>query len=162
MPPTRTLRASRSIPVPVDVAYDATLPMPLTRIFSRRYAALPVITEVRDQAGHWGTVGQTRTIVLADRGILRETLTSVTPGRSFGYHVEPLRGPLAPLVAGVEGTWTFEPAGTGVRVTWQWDVRPTRVGAVVMPVFARMWHGYARQALEEIERALLDPVTQPS
>ena len=66
--------ASRSIPVPVEAAYDAVLPMPLPRIFNRRFAALPPIREVRDQEGVWGTVGQTRTIVLADGGTMHETL----------------------------------------------------------------------------------------
>lgn len=151
----RTLRASRSIPVAVDVAYDAVLPMSLPLIFRRRYAALPPIKEVRDQAGVWGTVGQTRTIVLADRGTMRETLTSVVAGESFGYHIEPLKGPLKPLVASAEGTWSFAPAGNGVEVAWQWILQPTGAGGLMMPAFARMWQGYARQALEEIERALL-------
>ena len=48
-----TLLASRSIPVAVDVAYAAVLPMPLPRIFSRRYLALPPIAEVREQNGEW-------------------------------------------------------------------------------------------------------------
>lgn len=155
MSSSRTLRAGRSIPVEVGAAYDAVLPMPLPRIFCRRFAALPPIADVRDQAGVWGTVGQTRTIVLADRGTMRETLTAVNPGESFGYHIEPMTGPLKPLVAAADGTWAFAPAGTGVEVSWQWIVRPTRAGSVVMPAFARMWQGYARQALEEIERALL-------
>ena len=150
-----TFRASRSIPVAVDVAYEAVLPMPLPQIFSRRFAALPPIKEVRDQTGVWGTVGQTRTIVLADRGTMRETLTSVDQGESFGYHIEPLTGALKPLVGSAEGMWSFAPAGSGVEVSWQWIVRPTGVGGVAMPLLARMWQGYARQALEEIERALL-------
>ena len=157
MPTPIELHARRSIPVGVDAAYDAVLPMPLPGIFSRRFLALPPIREVRDQAGAWGTVGQTRTIVLADRGTMRETLTSVTPGTSFGYDIEPLTGPLKPLVAGVAGLWGFAEAGAGVEVSWDWSVAPTRAGALVMPAFGRMWQGYARQALEEIEQALLAP-----
>jgi len=149
------LRASRSIPVDVRVAYDAVLPMPLPSIFSRRYAAIAPIKQVRDQVGAWGTVGQSRTIVLTDRGTMRETLTSVRPGESFGYHITPLTGPLKPLVAGADGTWAFAPSGTGVEVSWSWIVEPTAAGAFLMPAFTRMWQGYARQALEEIERALL-------
>lgn len=150
-----TLRASRSIPVPVGEAYAAVLPMPLPRIFSRRYLALPPIREVRDQDGEWGTVGQTRTIVLADGGTMRETLTSVTPGVSFGYDITPVTGPLKPLVASAQGRWSFAPAGNGVEVSWQWILDPTRAGALVMPALGRMWQGYARQALEEVEQALL-------
>ena len=139
----------------MDVAYAAVLPMPLTQVFRRRFAALPPVKEVRDQVGAWGTVGQARTIVLADRGTMRETLTTASPGASFGYHLEPLTGPFAPLVSGVEGTWDFAPAGNGVEVSWQWVVQPTRAGTLAMPLVARMWQGYARQALEEVERALL-------
>ena len=150
-----TLSASRSMPVSVEAAYDAVLPMPLPRIFSRRFAALPAIREVRDQDGEWGTVGQTRTIVLADRGTMRETLTSVTLGADFGYHLEPATGALRPLVRDVDGRWSFAPAGTGVEVTWRWTLHPTAGGRLVMPALGRMWQGYARQALEEIEKALL-------
>ncbi len=155
MPSPLTLRASRSIPVAVDVAYAAVLPMPLPRIFSRRYLALPAIKEVRDQVGEWGTVGQSRTIVLADRSRMRETLTSVATGASFGYDIVPVTGALKPLVAGAEGLWSFAPAGNGVEVSWQWVLEPTRAGALVMPALGRMWQGYARQALEEVEQALL-------
>lgn len=150
-----TLRASRSIPVPVGEAYAAVLPMPLPLIFGRRYLALPPIKEVRDQDGEWGTVGQTRTIVLADRGTMRETLTSVTPGTSFGYDITPVTGPLKPLVVAAQGLWSFAPAGNGVEVSWQWILEPTRAGVLVMPALGRMWQGYARQALEEVEKALL-------
>jgi hypothetical protein len=129
--------------------------MPLPLIFSRRYLALPPIKEVRDQDGEWGTVGQTRTIVLADRGTMRETLTSVTPGTSFGYDITPVTGPLKPLVVAAQGLWSFAPAGNGVEVSWQWILDPTRAGVLVMPALGRMWQGYARQALEEVEKALL-------
>ena len=78
------------------------------------------------------------------------------PATSFGYHIEPASGPLKPLVSAAEGTWAFAPAGTGVEVSWQWVVEPTRAGTRWRcPPSRRMWQGYARQALEEIERALL-------
>ncbi len=147
--------ASRSIPVSVEAAYDAVLTMPLPRIFRRRFAALPPIREVRDQEGVWGTVGQTRTIVLTDGGTMHETLEWVTPSSGFGYRIEPASGMLKPLVQHVEGRWGFAPAGTGVEVTWAWTVHPSAGGALLMPAIGRMWQGYARQALEEIETALL-------
>ena len=90
--------------------------------------AIPPIREVRDQVGPWGEVGQTRTIVLADGGTMRETLTSVERPHRFGYAIGDVRGPMRPLVERVEGRWTFEPAGTGTRITWPWDVTPTAAG----------------------------------
>ena len=131
------------------------LPHPLTEIFRRRRLAIPPIKEVRDQAGVSGTDGQTRTIVTADGGTLRETLTSNERPHSFGYTISEVRGPMKPLIAGADGLWTFEPAGTGTRITWTWEVTPTAAGRVVMPAFGAMWRGYARQALEEVEGILL-------
>ena len=137
-------------------AFDAVLPLPLPTLFSRRYAALPAIREVRDQDGAWGSVGQTRTILLADRSTMRETLVSVVRPDSFGYRIDQLHGPLRPLASSVDGLWTFEEAGTGVRVTWAWTVHPaTAATALLMPAFGRMWQGYARQALEQLEEMLV-------
>ncbi|MBZ5737768.1 SRPBCC family protein [Nocardioides mangrovi] len=149
--------ASRSYPVGVARAFDAVLPLPLPFLFSRRYAALPPIREVRDQDGEWGALGQTRTIVLADGGTMRETLTGLDRPASFGYRIDQVSGPMRPLASSIDGLWTFEKAGTGVRVTWSWTVHPSSSAtALLMPAFARMWRGYARQALELLEQALVD------
>lgn len=60
------------------------------------------------------------------------------------------------LVGSVEGLWSFDPAGTGVRVTWRWTVHPASSAAsLAMPVFARLWQGFARQSMEELETILL-------
>ena len=152
---TVTLSQSRAVPVPVDEAYDRLLPHPLPEIFRRRRLAIPPIKAVRDQSGEWGTVGQTRTIVTADGGTVLETLTSDNRPHSFGYTISEVRGPMKPLIAGADGLWTFEPAGTGTRITWTWELTPTAAGRLVMPVFGAMWRGYARQALEEVEAVLL-------
>jgi hypothetical protein len=152
------LASSRTYPVGVARAFDTVLPHPLTELFSRRYAVLPPIRQVRDQDGEWGSggVGQTRTIVLADRSSMRETLTSLDRPGAFGYHLDQLHGPLRPLASSIDGRWTFDKVGTGVRVTWAWTVHPSSsAAALLMPAFARMWQGYARQALEEIETQLV-------
>jgi hypothetical protein len=134
------------------------MPAPLEQVFRRRYVALPPVREVRAQQGTWGTVGQTRTIVLADGGTMHEELTSVVPGREFGYQISKVTGPMKALVSSLEGLWEFDPVGTGTRVTWSWTVLPaSAAAALAMPVFDRLWQGYARQALEEIERLMLAP-----
>ena len=150
------LKATRTYPVPVERAFDQLLPTPLPDLFRRRYAALPPVREVRDQTGEWGTVGQTRTIVLADRGTMRETLLSVDRPRSFGYRISDVSGPMKPLASSIDGLWTLDEVGTGVRVTWAWTLYPASSAAgLLMPAFARMWRGYARQALDELERILV-------
>lgn len=150
------LARARTYPVGVARAFDTVLPVPLPGLFSRRYAALPAVAAVRDQPGEWGEVGQTRTVVLADRTTLRETLTALDRPSSFGYRLDDIRGPLRPLVSAVEGEWRFDKAGTGVRITWSWTLHPASAAtALLLPAIGRMWQGYARQALEQLERILV-------
>jgi len=148
---------SRTYPVEPERAYDVLLTTPLTELFTRRYAALPPIRAVRDQAGEWGRgVGQSRTIVLGDGGTMRETLTSLDRPNSFGYRIDGITGLMRMIVTDVAGTWRLAPAGTGVQVTWAWTVDPHgTLGRVAMPGFERMWQGYARQALEQLDGILL-------
>lgn len=149
------LSASRTYPAGVARTFDATLSLPLPYLFEHRYAAIPPVTQVRDQ-GTWDAAGQTRTIVLGDGGTLLETLTEVDRPHAFGYRLTDVTGPMKPLVTSIDGRFTFEPAGTGVRVTWSWTVHPRgRLGSAAMPVFARMWRPYARIALERLESALV-------
>ena len=146
---------SHTYPVGVEHAFDVVLSTPLPEVFGRRYAAIPAIREVRGQDGAWGTVGQTRTIVLADGGTMREVLTRVDRPRGFGYSITDITGPMKLLAASADGLWTFDAAGSGVEVTWAWEVRPaSSVAALVMPVFARFWRGYARRAMQELEALL--------
>jgi hypothetical protein len=154
---SRLLTKSRTFPVSVEHAYDTVLPAPLTDIFSRRYGVIAPIREVQGQQGKWGdAVGQTRTIRLADGGTVLETLTVLDRPHRFGYTIGNITGMLKPLVTAASGTWAFESSGTGVQITWTWDVTPTaNVGRLAMPMFARLWSGYARQAMEQIEQLLV-------
>ena len=78
------------------------------------------------------------------------------PPRSFGYILSDIKGPLAPLVGRVEGEWIFEPVGTGTEVTWRWTIHPrSSLAAPALPVFGRLWRGYARQSLEELSNQLV-------
>jgi hypothetical protein len=150
------LEASRTYPVSVEQAFDAVLPMPLPELFRHRYGPLPPIRSTSGFTEPWGTVGQARTITLSDGGTMREELTTVDRPSRFTYRISEVTGAMKPLVTGLDGGWAFEPAGTGVRVTWTWDVHPASTAAgYLMPVFGRLWRGYARQALENLEGALL-------
>lgn len=156
MPSPLHLESSRAVPVEVGDAFDRLLSHPLPDLMSRPYALLPPIREVRDQVGPWGEVGQTRTIVLADGGTMRERLTDVGRPERFDYVLTDFTGAFKPLVSHVDGRWAFEPAGTGVRVTWSWTLHPTTpYAAGVLPLVGRMWQGYARQALERTSDILL-------
>lgn len=147
---------SRAIPVVPAEAFARTLPMPLPTLFARWYGPIPPITEVRGQTGDWSAAGQTRTIVLAGGGTMRETLTAVETPTWFGYTITGITGPMAPLIDHIDGAWIFSPRGTGTEVTWRWTLhRKSALTAPALPVFARIWRGYARQALESLSDYLL-------
>ena len=146
---------SRVIPVPVAEAFHRTLPMPLPDLFKRWHGPIPPIKEVRDQIGAWHAAGQTRTVLLAGGGSMHEELTSVDPPRSFGYLLTKISGPMALLVDRVVGEWIFTPAEGGSEVTWRWRIyRKSILTAWALPLFARIWKGYARLALGDLSDAL--------
>lgn len=154
---------SRAIPVQSEDAFGGTLAAALPVICSHWYGLIPPIKEVRDQTGAWDSVGQARVITMVGGGRVREELTSVDPPRSFGYTLTDIKGPLAPLVALVEGKWSFAPADTGTTVTWQWTIHPrSALAAPVLPVFARMWRGYARGVLEKLSALLVGRAALPA
>jgi hypothetical protein len=147
---------SRAIPVAQEDLFRDMVPMPLPALFHRCYGPIPPIKAVRDQSGDWDAVGQSRTVLLTGGGSMREQLTSYDAPRSFGYTLSDVKGPLAPLVDHVDGLWSFEPVGTGTKVTWQWTIHPrSAFTAPVLPVFGRLWLGYARQSLEELSNQLV-------
>jgi len=155
MPSPRTMSRARTYPVAVEDAFARTLVTPLEQLFDRRHLALPPIVRV-EQDGEWATAGQVRTIHTGDGGEMREELTSVEAPTEFTYDLRPQAGPMKPLVARVEGAWRFAPVGTGCRIEWAWTVHPaSAVGGAVLPVFARMWRGYAGRALDRLEDLLL-------
>jgi hypothetical protein len=147
---------SRTFPAGVKRAFEKLLSHPLEDFFDRRYLAIPPIKSVRNPAAPWGTPGQTRTVLLSGGGSMRETLLEVRTPSRFAYQLDEVTGPMKALVRSVDGSWEFERAGTGVRITWSWTLHPRgRVGSLAMPAFERMWQGYARQAFENMERVLV-------
>ena len=99
---------SRTFPAGVKRAFDELLAYELTRLFDRRYAAIPAVKAVRDQDGPWGTPGQTRTIQLAGGGSMHERLREAIPSKRFAYHLDQITGPMKALVSSIDGAWEFE------------------------------------------------------
>ena len=150
------VQQSRAIPVTVEEAFKGTMPIPLPVICSHWYGPIPPIKEVRDQTGDWDAPGQTRVLTMVGGGSVHEELTGVDPPRSFEYTLTHIKGPLAPLVSSVDGKWSFTPAGTGTNITWQWTLyAKSALTAPVLPVFGRIWKGYARGVLEKLSAQLV-------
>ncbi len=151
------LEQARTVPVAPDDAFAGVLPAPLPQVFARRYGPFPPVREVRGQVGAWGDVGQQRTIVTADGGTMLETLSVVDEPHRFGYTLTDVTGPMRLLITTLDGEWTFEPVGSGTRITWRWTVQPASAAAgPAMPVVARLWHPYAARALARVEGLLLE------
>ena len=149
--------ACRTYPVAFDGAYERTITWPLEELFHRRFGPIPPIVRT-DQDGVWGTVGQVRTIHLGDGGSMQERLTVADGPDVFGYEITGITGPMKPLAARIEGTWAFEPVGTGTRITWSWVIHPkSAASALVLPLFGKIWEAYARRALDHLETLLLAP-----
>lgn len=156
MPSPLVMSCSRTYPAAPEQAFDAVLLEPLERIFNRRYKVIPRIRGAEDQDGTWGHAGQTRTVRLADGNLMHEELTRVDRPHAFGYTITGITGPMKPLASEVHGVWSFDPAGTGTRVTWQWTMHPaSRLVVPALPVFRRLWLGYAGQALQRLEEILV-------
>ncbi len=145
------VEASRVVPVEPGAAFDRLMGVRLPDVFNRRYAAFPAVTDVIDQPDGWGVVGQARTIVLADGGRLRETLTDVERPSSFAYRLDGIEGPLRHFVHTIDGEWTVTPHDGGARIGWAWTFYPKASPArLTTSVIGRMWMGYADRALTEL------------
>ena len=143
------------VPVATEDAFRRTLPAPLPAVFRRWHGPIPPVREVRDQTGAWDAAGQTRTVQLAGGATMREELTSVQPPQSFGYRLTNIGGPMALLVDHVVGEWAFTPAPGGTEITWRWDIIPrSPLTSWAVPVFGRLWRGYARKALWDLSEVL--------
>lgn len=150
-----TVACSRTVPFPVEQAFAFTLPEPLPRLFRRWWGPLPPIVSV-DGPVPWGEVGQARTIHTADGASMREELLSVDAPRRFTYELTGLTGAFKVLAASIDGSWIFDPVGTGTRVTWQWTIHPAdSPAAVALPVLGRLWKGYARRALDQLDELMV-------
>jgi hypothetical protein len=153
------VEATRLVAVAPEVAFAGLLAAPQEQVFVHRFAAFPAIRQVVDAPEEWGTVGQSRTIVLADSGRLHQTITSIDPPRAYTYRLDQIQGTLRPFVRSVDGAWTVTPEGDGSRVGWSWTMHPkahsvASPARLTMTVLGRMWKGYADRALAELELIL--------
>lgn len=127
-----------------EEAFDGVLAAPLPELFSDRAGPIPPVRECTGQEGEWGSVGQTRTVVLADGGTNLETLVALDRPGSYRYRLTDFTGAFQALVAHVDGEFAFLPEGERTRVTWSWRMHATHpVTRAMLPVVGFFWRRYA-------------------
>lgn len=128
-----------------EVAFQSLLDAPLEELFPTRSGLIPPVRGSEGQDGAWGSVGQTRTVVLADGSRNLETLTKVERPGDYRYALTDFTGPMRLLVRRVEGRFAFETAPEGTQVSWSWVLHPTNPAArLAFPVLAASWRTMAR------------------
>lgn len=151
-----TVASSRTVPAPADLVWQQVFHGQVEEIFCARYGPFPPVSGTSAGSPSWRAAGDTRTILLADGGSMLETLTEVSPPHHYRYRLEQLEGRINPYVSAVDGGWDFDPVPEGVRVTWRWTLHP-RSHPLALTMIGMMWRGYARLALEQVERRASTP-----
>jgi hypothetical protein len=145
MPAPYLLSSTSVVPASPEVAFQGLLDAPLEELFANRAWLIPRIQRCEGQDGAWGSVGQTRTVVLADGSRNLETLTVVDRPRDYRYTLTGFTGPMKLLVSKVDGQFAFEPHGDGTQVTWRWAVHPRNpLAPALLPLVAASWRTMAR------------------
>ena len=148
--------SSTVVPVTADVAFQALLDAPLEKLFPHRSGPIPAIARCEGQEGSWSTVGQTRSVVLADGTSNLETLVGLERPHDYRYRITEIQGPFKLLVTSIDGRFTFEEEAGATRATWSWELHGrTPLSRLVFPALdffwgrwaAAMWPHYKAMAL---------------
>jgi polyketide cyclase/dehydrase/lipid transport protein len=140
------LASSTVVRATPEAAFDAVLSAPLEELFTQRSGPIPPVRGCTGQEGEWGTVGQTRTVVLADGSRNLETLVAAERPESYRYRLTDFTGPMKGLVRDVDGEFAFAPVGDGTQVTWSWRVHATNpVARLLLPALGFFWRRYAEK-----------------
>ncbi|MGV8912377.1 MAG: SRPBCC family protein [Rhodoglobus sp.] len=135
-------------------AYEISGPLDPTQFYPR-FGPLPAVIEVRNQSGHWSSVGRTRTLMLSDGGHVIETITDADSPALFAYELSDFQKLFGTLVSGARAEWTFESSESGSIIRWRYTffARPAR-GWVVWLVVRLWWGRYMRHVLPSIAREI--------
>jgi len=127
-----------------DAAFQALLDAPLERLLPHRSGPIPGIVGCEGQDGPWSSVGQTRTIVLADGTRNLETLVGLERPHDYRYRVTGIEGPFKLLVSSIDGRFTFASEAGGTRASWSWELHGRNPAArLAFPALGFFWRRWA-------------------
>lgn len=139
---------------PLQWTWDVLTPIDPTRFYPK-HGPIPATIAVRDQTGPWSTVGQTRTLLLADGGHVVETITDVEkPVGEYGffaYELTDFQKVFKLLVDHARAEWTYTAHPEGTLVHWTYTYVPKKGWGWAVAIIVRLWWDpYMRQVLPEI------------
>lgn len=143
--PSATVLARSPLPPAVLLPLVADFPLPS---WFTGWAIFPAVTGVDGQEGAWDQVGASRTIRLADRGSVVETIVEFTERHSFAYELTGFTDAFDRFVHGVRGEWSFAPDGSGSIVRWTWEFAPRPGRRLLMSaVLGPLWRVYMQRMI---------------
>jgi hypothetical protein len=135
---------------PLDWTWSLIVPHDPTRFYPR-FGPIPAVFSVREQEGPWGTVGQTRKLLLSDGGYVVETITDVEPESYFAYELSSFQRGFKQLVDSARAEWFYIPQPEGTLVRWTYTFVPKRGRAWLVRLIVRLWWGrYMHSVLPEL------------
>jgi hypothetical protein len=128
-------------------AFEIIVPIDLSLIF-KGFGPFPGVRGTSNQTGAWDHAGASRNPDLSDGSTANETLTEYTSGHSFAYELTDFTNPLARMVDGVRGEWTFAPDGAGTLIRWTYEFKPKRGRLLLIRLgLAPLWRRYMERVL---------------
>lgn len=145
----------RRVDAGVDEAFDVVVPIDLPSVFGG-FGPVPAVVATEGAAGTWGrAAGQSRTVLLAGGGRLRETVLQRAAPGLFRYEVVPERGVLRYLVRSIEGRFVFsESEAGGTVIRWTYVFRPRGGARIAALLLAPIWRRYAADVIDRLADAV--------
>ncbi|MBK4346110.1 SRPBCC family protein [Lacisediminihabitans changchengi] len=153
---TTSASAEGTTIAPLDRAWQISTP--LTPVgFYPKFGPLPAVIEVRDQTGAWDAPGQTRQLMLSDRGSVIEHLQLVDAPRRFEYRLSDFQKLFGKLVSGARAEWLYTEVAGGTSIRWTYTFEPYPRARLLVGLIVRLfWAPYMRRVLPgiiaEVER----------
>lgn len=135
---------------PLDWTWSIIVPHDPTRFYPK-FGPIPAVYAVREQEGPWGTVGQSRKLLLSDGGYVVETITDVEPQSFFAYELTSIQRGFKQLVESARAEWCYSEHADGTNVRWSYTFVPRRGRGVIVRLIVRLWWGrYMHNVLPEL------------
>jgi hypothetical protein len=118
----------------------------------RRRGLIPGVERGTVVGGGRTEVGALRRLHMTDGSTLNEEILEMAPPRLFRYQLTGFGVPFRWLVRHAEGRWSFDPEGSGTRVTWRFTatLRSPAVLPLALPLVNGLMQNNMRAGLAQM------------